>query len=143
MNNNITLQEGIEQFHKKNRKYFSERSFSKQGETFLKSHDIAHVVFGCGTTIYGEGLVKIWTTFGTTLSFWEVIKGYKEVNAFELSRKYSFRHVMKNIARLLLVIPKVIVRAKRMSKPWPFGEYSAYLNRPLSEIRKEFNIEIL
>ncbi len=143
MENTITLLEGLEIFQERNRKYFSTKTFSKQGEEFLRCHDIAHVVFGCDTSIIGEGLVKIWTTFGTTLSFWEVTRGYKEVQAFELARKFSLAHVAKNIFRLLFKIPKVIFYSKKMSKPWPFDNYSDYLKIPLSEIRKEFNINIV
>lgn len=143
MDNNITLQQAIVQFHKKNMKYFSKRTTSKDGKQFLRCHDVAHIVFGCDTTIYGEGVVKIWTTFGTTLSLWKVINGYNEANAFQFFRLYSLPHIMKNILRFFLVIPKVIVRAKRMSKPWPFSAYEPYFNIQLSEIRKEFNIQIL
>ena len=143
MEDSITLQQGLEKFHKKSMKFFSERSISKEGEEFLKCHDIAHIVFGCDTTIYGEGVVKIWTTFGTTLGFWKVVNGYNEANAFELFRMYSFQHVAKNIARFLLAIPKVIIRAKRMTKPWTWSNYESYLNTPIPEIRKEFGIIIL
>jgi ubiquinone biosynthesis protein Coq4 len=143
MDNTITLQQGLEQFQKKNRKYFSKRTTSVKGAVFLRNHDIAHVVFGCDTSIYGEGVVKIWTTFGTTLSFCKVTSGYYEVNAFQLFRMYSFRHIMKNIVKFLCSIPKAIIRAKRMTKPWPFSEHQAYLDKPIAEIRKEFNIHIL
>lgn len=143
MKDNITLKEGLNIFYKKNRKYFSEKKMSQKGETFIRCHDIAHVVFNCDTSIYGEGVVKIWTTFGTTMSFWEVTKGYRDVSAFELSRKYSFGHVVKNIFRLLVVIPKVIFRAKRMNKPWPFSNYDNYLNTPIAAIRKEYIIQVL
>ena len=143
MDKNMTLQQGIEQFHAKNMKYFSVRSTSKKGKEFLRCHDVAHVVFGCDTTIYGEGVVKIWTTFGTTLSFWKVIHGYNEANAFKLFKMYSLRHMVENILQFIIVIPKVIIRTKRMSKPWPFSVYSPYLNTTLSEIRSEFNIQII
>lgn len=143
MNDRITLQEGIVLFKKKNSKYFSKKRRSQEGDDFLNCHDVAHVVFGCDTTIYGEGIVKIWTTFGTNLSFWTVVKGYQEVSAFDLARKYSFRHVVKNIFRLLREIPKAIYRAKRMSKPWPFYAYDAYLETPIAEIREAFNIRVL
>ncbi len=116
---------------------------SEKGAEFLKYHDIAHVVFGCDTTIYGEGIVKIWTTFGTTWSFWEITKGYKEVSAFELSRQYSIGHVAKNIFRFLLAIPKAIFRAKRMTKPWPFSDCEAYMDVPVVEVRRMFNIRVL
>ncbi len=143
MENNITLQQGLDLFQKKNKKIFKKQSISKKGEAFLLNHDIAHVIFGCNTTLYGEGVVKIWTTFGTTLSFWKVVNGYNEASAFSLFKMYSFTHIMKNIFRFLIVIPKTIFRAKKMSKPWPFSEYQSYLNMPISEIRKEFNIQNL
>jgi len=143
MEANITLQEGLEKFYKKNSRYFSDRTYSPGGEVFMTSHDIAHVVFGCDTTLYGEGVVKVWTTFGTTLSFWQVITGYNEANAFELFRMYSFKHVAKHIFRFLKSIPFVITRARKMSKPWPFLEYQSYLDVPICEIRKEYNIQVL
>jgi hypothetical protein len=81
---------------------------SDEAKTFLKSHDIAHVVIGYNTSIIGEGIVKIWTTFGTELSFWEVVKGIKSVNAFSLSQNYSAKHVVENLFRLIVTIPKAI-----------------------------------
>lgn len=143
MDGDMTLQQGLEKFNSKNLKYFTKRSISKEGKEFLKCHDIAHVVFNCDTSIYGEGVVKIWTTFGTTLSFWKIVNGYNEAHAFHLFRKYSLQHITKNIGRFLLTIPTVIIRAKRMTKPWPFSDYKPYLNTPISEIRKEFDIQIL
>ena len=143
MDDSMMLKEGLAVFQQKNKKYFAKKSYSKEGEAFLRCHDIAHVVFGCDTTLYGEGVVKIWTTFGTTLSFWEVITGYNDANAFELFRMYSFRHILKNIFQYLRVIPKAIFRAKKMTKPWPFSDYNAYLNTPIVEIREAFNIQVL
>lgn len=140
---NLSLREALDIFEKKNAKYFSKRPKSKAAEDFLKCHDAAHVVFACDTSLVGEGLVKIWTIFGTTMSFWAVIKGYSEVNAFQLFREYSFGHFIRNILQLFFRIPKAIIRARNMTKPWPFTGYEAYLDIPLSEIRKEFCIEIL
>ena len=143
MTKGTTLQEGLDKFQAKNLKYFSNRPMSNEAKRFLKSHDIAHVIFGCNTTIYGEGIVKIWTTFGTNLGFWDVTKGYSEVNAFSLSKKYSLQHVAKNIVRLILIIPKTIIRSRQMTKPWMWSNYQPYLNKPISEIRKEFNIKVI
>jgi ubiquinone biosynthesis protein Coq4 len=143
MTKEITLQQGLDKFQEKNLKYFSDRPMSDEAKAFLSSHDIAHVVFGCDTTIYGEGVVKVWTTFGTTLSFWKVISGYNEVNAFELFKAYSFRHVAGNILRFLVIIPTVIERARKMKKPWTWLNYESYLNKPIAEIRREFNIRIV
>ncbi len=143
MTKEITLQHGLDKFYKKNFKNFSDRPTTEKAKEFLLRHDVSHVIFGCDTSIYGEGVVKIWTTFGTTLGFWKMITEYNEANAFELFRMYSFRHVANNIFRFLMIIPLTIVRARQMNKPWPWSNYKPYLNKPISEIRKEFNIEVI
>jgi len=121
MEDGLTLQQGLDRFQEKNSKYFTKRSMSKEGEAFLQCHDIAHVVFGCDTTLYGEGLVKIWTSFGTTSGFWKIVNGYNEVSAFELFKMYSIGHLAKNIGKYLLAIPKALYRVTKMTKPWPFS----------------------
>ena len=121
-------------------KYFSDRDTSDEAKEFFRCHDIAHVVFGCDTTIFGEGVVKIWTVFGTTLGFWKHIAGYNEADAFALFRMYSLKHVAKNILRLFVTIPSVIVRARRMSKPWNWSDFETYMDVPIGKIREEFNI---
>lgn len=143
MKSEITLREGFEKFNKKNMEYFSDRDTSDEAKEFFRCHDIAHVVFGCDTTIFGEGVVKIWTVFGTTLGFWKHIAGYNEADAFALFRMYSLRHVAKNILRLFVNIPSVIVRAKRMSKRWNWSDFESYMDVPIGKIREEFNIEII
>ena len=143
MESQITLQEGLDEYNRKNMKYFSDRDVSDEAKEFFRCHDIAHVVFGCDTSIFGEGVVKIWTVFGTTLGLWKHITGYNEADAFTLFRMYSPQHVAKNILRLLFVIPTIIFRAKRMSKLWTWTNYESYLNVPINDIRKEFNINIM
>ncbi len=141
---NMTLSEGLEQFYKEHESHLShnKEGIPREVKTFFKSHDIAHVLFGCDISLYGEGSVKIWTIFGTTLGFWEHIREYKQAKAFELSRNFGFAHMLSNIFKLLLYIPSLIIRSKNMNKPWPWSEYEAFLDNSISEIRKEFNIRV-
>lgn len=143
--NTITLRQGLEKFHKEHEAYLSHNKdeITPEAKTFLKAHDIAHVLFGCDISLFGEGSVKIWTIFGTTMGFWRHIKAYKEANAFELSRNFSFGDVISNIFKLLFSIPVLIIRARKMHKPWPWGGFEPYMDRPIAEIRKEFNIRVL
>ncbi len=142
---NRTLRQALEKFHTENRDYLShnKNGISSEAKTFFKSHDITHVLFGCDISLFGEGSVKIWTIFGTTLGFWNHIRAYKEANAFELSKNYSIGHYVSNIFKFLVAIPVLIMRARNMYKPWPWSEFEPYLDMPISEIRKEFNIQVL
>ena len=142
---NITLRQGLEKFYKEHK---SELSHNKEGipsevKSFFKSHDIAHVLFACDISLFGEGSVKVWTIFGTTLGFWRHIKAYKKANAFELARNFSFAHIVSNIFKFLISIPVLIIRSKKMHKPWPWTEFEPYLDTSISEIRKEFNIKVI
>jgi ubiquinone biosynthesis protein Coq4 len=143
METNATLREAIKEFNSVNSKYFSDRDISLEAQEFFKCHDIAHVVFGCDTSIVGEGKVKVWSIFGTTLGYWKHIQGYAEADAFSLFRQYSWSHVLKSIFKLLTKIPQAIFRARRMTKPWTWSSYEPYLDMPLTQIREEFNIKPL
>lgn len=145
MEGNITLRQGLEKFRNeyKERLRHEKRDASMEAKAFFESHDIAHVLFGCDITLYGEGSVKIWTIFGTTLGFWNHLKGYQDANAFALAKDFSILHILKNIFKFLIAIPIIIIRAKQMSKPWNWVGFEQYLDTPISEIREEFNIKIL
>ena len=144
-NQNITLREGLELFRKENEPYLSHNKTetSDEAKAFFHSHDIAHVLFGCDISLFGEGAVKIWTIFGTNLGFWNHLRGYQDANALELSKSFGFIHILKNILVLIASIPVIIVRATKMNKPWPWSEFDSYMDTPIEEIRREFNIKVL
>lgn len=145
MEDSTTLRQGLEKFHREYKNHLShnKKGISSEAQAFFISHDIAHVLFGCDISLYGEGTVKIWTIFGTTLGFWKHINGYRSANALELSKSFTLFHVITNIFKFISTIPVIIIRAKRMHKPWPWREFEPYLDTPISEIRKEFNIKVL
>lgn len=145
MEDRLTLRQGLEKFRDQYKDHLNHQKIgvSSEAQAFFRSHDIAHVLFGCDISLYGEGAVKIWTIFGTTLGFWKHISGYQAANAFGLSKKFSFTDIIKHIFKLLSSIPVIIIRAKRMHKPWPWTGFDSYLDTPISAIRKEFNIKVL
>lgn len=67
----LTLSEGLDRYFQSNALLLTTRDVSDEAAQFLRCHDVAHVVFGCDTTLVGEGTVKLWTIFGTTLGFWK------------------------------------------------------------------------
>jgi len=145
MESSITLRQGLDNFRNEYQDYLShtQKEISEEARAFFTSHDVAHVLFACDISLYGEGSVKIWTIFGTTLGFWKHLTGYQEANAFELATHFTFMHVVKNIFKFLSSIPRLIISARRMYKPWPWADFDAYLDTPIVEIREEFNIKVL
>ena len=140
MSRSMTLREGFEAFHNKNHRVAPETAPSVGSEGFFDAHDIAHVVFGCDSSVRGEGLVKLWTVFGTTLGFADHIGKYADANAFALFKKYRLSHVLLSVPQVFALAPLVMLRARSMSKKWPWNSYEQYLDVPIAEIRREFNI---
>lgn len=138
----LTLRQGLEKFYSEYERHLShtKNDIPHEVKTFFQAHDVAHVLFGCDISLFGEGAVKIWTIFGTTLGFRNHIKQYRKANAYELSRNFSIVHSVGDFFKLMLYFPLLIIRAKRMYKPWQWSGFEPYLDTPLTEIRKEFNI---
>ena len=141
MERDLTLKEALGKFHRKNSRIISDTEILNDSEIFYNCHDIAHVVFDCDTSLRGEGIVKLWTIFGTTLGFVNHVKEYAGANAFQMFRKFSLRHILANVPKIIVVAPVVITRAHKMKKKWPWSSYDKYLDISINEIRKEFNIE--
>lgn len=141
-NPELTLREAIEELYEENAALFARRDLSPEAKEFFRSHDTAHVVFGCDTSLFGEGVVKIFTIWGSSLGFWRHVAGYAEADAFSLFRQYSVRHLARHIGKLLLAAPRAFIRARRMHRPWPWSDHGEYLDVPLKEIRREFNIRV-
>lgn len=139
----LTLREGLERLCQRNEAVFSARDVTPEAAAFFRCHDAAHVVFGCDTSLCGEGVLKMFTIFGTTLGFWKHIAGYAHADAGSLFMQYRWRHLAKNVINLVTNLPRAIVRARQMSKPWPWSEHAEYLDVSLADIRREFNIRVI
>jgi len=145
METELTLRQGLAKFHDQYTDHLShdKPGISSEALQFFESHDIAHVLFNCNISLQGEGAVKLWTIFGTTLGFKKHIIAYRVASAYDLSKQFTLFDIIQDLPKFLISIPTIIVRAKRMSKPWDWTGFHDYLDRPLSEIRKEFNIRVL
>lgn len=138
-----TLRQGVERLCMQNAAFFSERDTSPEAQEFFRCHDTAHVVFGCDTSLFGEGALKLFTIFGTTLGFWKHVFAYREVDAFTLFRQYGGRHIAKNGFLLILNVPRIVIRARQMRKPWPWSDHEEYLDKSIIDIRNEYRIRVV
>ncbi|MEO0734642.1 MAG: hypothetical protein AAFZ52_17540 [Bacteroidota bacterium] len=141
----LSLRQALAQFRLLNRDYLSHTAadLSPAARSFFRSHDVAHVLFGCDISLFGEGSVKIWTIFGTTLGFWQHLVDYREANAYSLAQKFPVQDTVRQLFRLLISLPTLIVRAYRMRRRWPWSDFEDYLDVPIYQIRQEFNINVI
>ena len=139
----LTLAEALAEFREVHSESLYAREMSDDSTEFFRRHDIAHVVFGCDTSLLNEAMVKLWTAFGTTLGFWKHIGAYSRDEATNIAKELSPAAVVGTFFRAIALFPRVLARCRAMKKPWPWDEPDPYLNQRLVDIRREFNIRVI
>jgi hypothetical protein len=136
-----TLAEAIAEYHAANPGLANLRDMSPQAQSFFRSHDAAHVVFGCSTALDHEAIVKIASIFGTTAG-WSVLGGYRLHEAIEIYKQLRLREILKSIAHSVVLVPRTALRCLRQRERWPWTEFEDFLGVPLRDIRRQFGIVV-
>jgi len=136
-----TLAQGVEEYFAANPGLAQGRGMSPEAQEFFRCHDAAHVLFGCGTALDDEAVVKIASIFGTTAGL-GVLRGYRLHESLEIYRQLRVMPVLRSIAHSVFVVPRTIARCLGQRARWPWAEHAQYLNSPLREIRQHFGIKV-
>ena len=138
----ITLREGLEEFRALVPDYIGDDQYSSEdSKRLFQGHDAVHVIAGLGIAIEEESLVDAFTYTSTDLRFLEALS---YANMPEIKAIFKTLKIVDIVRGSLKAIPNAfrIWRAsKDMPKKWSFYEWDKYLDVPLCDIRKEFNIQ--
>ena len=138
----MTLEQGLIEYYGDRDDLVTGRGASAQAREFFRCHDVAHVVFGCGTTLPQEAVVKIWSFFGTTAGL-GLLRDYRLPESQEIYDTLRFNDIVATIGFALVHIPIVLVRCLRMRQRWPWSDFESYVSMPLVDIRQEFGILVV
>jgi ubiquinone biosynthesis protein Coq4 len=108
----------------------------------LEAHDVVHILFGLDISDIDEVVAHGWMLFGTTLTMAEMhaVARHRDHRRLTAAMDHG-----KRGALLLKALPRLVracVRARRMTKLWPWMGYVAHLDRPLNDLRREFGIVV-
>ncbi|MBK2259198.1 hypothetical protein [Francisella philomiragia] len=144
----LTLLESLEEYNKCY-SFLNSNDGHDEASKWFRNHDITHILFGTiPFEIRGEAINDTWTLVGTNVT----LKGYKKflryvdyktvINSYKRKYKYTIIIYLVTLSYIPICL-LTIFRAYKMSKKWNWYNYDEYLNIPLSEIRKEFNIKVI
>jgi len=139
----MTLRQGIAEYFRQSGGLMNQSELPLDLGLGLRCHDVAHVVFGCDTTLLGEVVLARWSLFGVTGSMRPYLIGLRRRETRGLFRDAlaAFRPAM--LWHMLKFATVALVRSLRMRERWPFEDYGQYLDQPLWEIRERFGIRVL
>jgi hypothetical protein len=138
----LTLGDGLREYYASREGLVGGRGISEAARTFFRCHDAAHVVFGCTTSLPDEGVVKLWSFFGTTAGL-RLLRDYRLPESQEIYEQLGWREMLAAARTAIPAIPRVLWRARQMRKRWPWSGFEGYLGVPLGELRREFGIRLL
>jgi len=143
-NSTQTLREGLAEFRSGFANVIDDAHMSsEEAKRLFHCHDLCHVVFGCDTTVGNEGMVDVWSIFGSDIG----LDDYRRfVKLPEGQAALKGAGITRALLESIQASPKLFdafMRAREMKKKWPFHDPDAYLDRPLVEIREEFNIHVV
>lgn len=138
-----TLREALLEYHGSRDDLAHGRGLCDQAQEFFRCHDTAHVVFGCSTELLNEGMVKMWSFFGTDAGIRRLLSDYNLPESQEIYATLPWGDVARTTARSAIVMPQVFVRCRRMTRRWPWAAFDRHLDTPLTEIRRDYGIDVL
>ncbi|QLC23947.1 hypothetical protein HFP57_02135 [Parasphingopyxis algicola] len=108
----------------------------------LIAHDVVHILFGCDISDDDEVIAHLWMVVGTDARLGDMRAIARDRDHIGYAR--SFAHgrrvllVLRNLPRML----GTVIRARRMTKFWPFGGFEENLDRTLADLRAEYGITV-
>jgi len=143
----LTLQEGLECYYKSFPETTEIFGDNNESGTLLRDHDCTHVVFGLDISIEQESILDSWVLWG---SKWELkyLLGYMKLPQIkqlykDLINEIGYFGLVKILWKLGGIKRKVMFRAFKMKKKWPFKMPEEYLSMKISDLREMHGIKIL
>jgi ubiquinone biosynthesis protein Coq4 len=147
-NSKQTLREALDEYYQINPELYNPNQMDQLSSKKFIAHDVAHVLFGCDTTIEGECKVGAWSIFGTDIGLWGYTLGFQqaqEIRNATLSTVFELG-IFKSAFIFIKSVPlriRVLIRTFKMKHRWPFYNFDQYWDKPLNTLRTEFGITLI
>jgi ubiquinone biosynthesis protein Coq4 len=138
-----TLHDGLTEYYMRNDGLLDPAGMTPEVAALFRQHDAAHVVFGCDTTIRGETLVDTATIFASSLGLRGYLAYLRLPQVNQIFSQTGYGRIAVELLRCLPDLVRVIMRSRRLFRKWPWREYEPFLDRPLRDLREEFNIRVV
>jgi hypothetical protein len=114
----------------------------------LQAHDIGHVIYGCDTGMLDELklLPLFWWTSECTFRTYLQMKNSPAVDVMyddmirEKGTMWLYLSVLKVLPNLMVILVPIWWQTRTWVNKLPFLGYEPLLDRPLLDIRQEFNL---
>ncbi|MEO6408406.1 MAG: hypothetical protein ABIO45_06585 [Burkholderiaceae bacterium] len=137
----LSLAEGLAEYYAQNPSLKRSGDLSPEARRFFHSHDVVHVLYGCGTTMPDEAIVKLASLCGTTGGV-SILKGYLHHESLDIYRKLPLADTLLALLMAPWLIARTVWRCALQVRRWPWASHAPHLHTPLHELRAEYGIKV-
>lgn len=138
-----TLAQGLSEYYAHNPGLLDPERLPPHAARLFRQHDVAHVVFGCDTSLRGETLVDTWTIFATSAGLRGYLEYLKLPQVNELFSRTGYARIALELLRAIPDVIRVVYRSLRAKRKWQLGDWEQHLERPLRSIREQFGVRVV
>jgi hypothetical protein len=136
-----TLDEALAEYYAANPQLKRGDALSAEAKSFFLSHDVVHVLYGCGTSMPEEAVVKLSSLFGTTGGF-AILRGYRLHESLDIYRKLPIGSTLVALAASPYITVRTLWRCAHQRARWPWSNFGEHMQTPLRELRAQFGIKV-
>ena len=136
-----TLAEGLAEYYTANPHLKRGDALSPEARAFFLSHDVVHVLYGCGTSMSDEAVVKLSSLFGTDGGF-SILRGYRLHESLDIYRKLPLGGALLALVASPWLIVRTFWRCAQQAAKWPWSNYERHMQTPLCALRARFGIKV-
>jgi hypothetical protein len=136
-----TLAQGLAEYYAANPHLKRRDDLSPEARDFFRSHDVVHVLYGCGTSMPDEAVVKLSSVFGTTGGF-SILRGYRLHDSLEIYLKLPLGSSLIAFLSAPYLIVRTLWRCSRQAAKWPWSNHEQYMHTALRELRTQFGVRV-
>lgn len=143
-----TLREGLAEYYQWNPHVTDPETQPSEFGKILRAHDVGHVIYGCDTGMFDELrlLPLSWWTSECTFARYLEMKQSPAVDVMyadmirEKGALWLYGAVLRVLPRLIPELIGMWFKTRDRQQRVPFLDFEPLLDRPLWEIRQEYNL---
>lgn len=136
-----TLAQGLAAYYAANPGLKRGAWLSPEAREFFHCHDVVHVVYGCGTSMPEEAVVKLSSIFGTTAGF-AVLTGYRLHESMDIYPRLPVTDTALALVLSPYLLVRTLWRCARQTRRWPWRDHDHLHDLSLAELRARYGIRV-
>jgi hypothetical protein len=139
-----TLGEALAEYYAENAgRVMKPEQLAPESRELFRRHDMCHVIFGLDTTLEDETMADTRSILSCDVGWRRYLQYLSNPDAKAIFKELGYGRALLATVRTLPRIVRAIAENRRMRCKWPWTPPAEFLDVPLVELRRRYNIRVI